>query len=405
MNLLIRRTIGLKRRQAGVVPAREQVADLFERIGHGDWLRFLNRRRRCLEQVIRPFELLAQPFGNAGAAVVRLVGQVSGELMLDLLSQQADVPRPVEDLAVGVGDQRERAAARIRPGVARLAGLVANRLRQVVHRLVDHGVAQRVPQRVLGHQRPCRHRDDRSLAAPALGAGREGHGNADEVKAIAGPIGQVVARVDSPQLIEVIEVVGMLVQNDRRLEGDEVLSADPAVARVRRSELAAEPAAGAGAPRPGLSRHGDRCGWAGRLFREASSKLQPAGFVLAPPDRGVELALEPRFQPFGHLGLVLGSEFGQPVLAPDVGRLDADGAVGRHDPVELVNHLLGRGKTDLFIHVVASAPSRSPRNRADHTRARAVSRAHAGRAGEQHRGQRTGNANLNGIVQTWERPW
>ena len=128
--------------------------------------------------------------------------------------------RPVEDLAVGVGDQRERAAARIRPGVARLARLVANRLRQVVHGLVDHGVPQRVPQRVLGHQRPCRHRDDRSLAAPAPGAGREGHGNPDEIESIAGPIGQVVTRVDSPQLIEVIQVVGMLVQNDRRLEGD-----------------------------------------------------------------------------------------------------------------------------------------------------------------------------------------
>ena len=61
--------------------------------------------------------------------------------------------------------------------------------------------------------------------------------------------------------------------------------------------------------------------------------------------------LKPCFSHSAICEFVLGAEFRQPVLAPDVGRLDADGSIGRHDAIELVDHLLGVGEPDLLFRL------------------------------------------------------
>ena len=83
--------------------------------------------------------------------------------------------------------------------------------------------------------------------------------------------------------------------------------------------------------------------------------MQPANLGLTPAHRRVDLALEGRLEPLGHLGLVLRPELGQPVLPPDIGRLHADRAVGRHDPIELVDHLLRIGQPHVLL--TASPPA------------------------------------------------
>ena len=175
----------------------------------------------------------------------------------------------------------------------------------------------------------------------------------------------------------------MLVQNDGGLEGHgsscrrilPPLRAAAVVCRARGSAL--ETAAGGRRPRclammrePG-----------GLSFRTLVPICNRRASLSSRRIEALSSPLKPAFSHVGHLRLVLGTELGQTVLAPDVGRLDADGAIGRHDPIELVDHLLGRGETDLFIRIVASAHTRSPRHRADQTRSGAVSWCHAARAG------------------------
>ena len=122
---------------------------------------------------------------------------------------------------------------------------------------------------------------------------------------------------------------------------------------------------------------------------EPGADLEPPGRGLAAPDRGVHLALEPGLQPARHLGLVLRPELGQPILPPDVGRLDPDRAGRGHDPVELVDHLLGLGEVDRV-----ALPSLAPLAGApvDHAGGSLVG-ADAGQACRQHdeEGQETGD--------------
>ena len=126
--------------------------------------------------------------------MVGLGGKVAGKLALGFLAKHGNACALVEDLGVGKRDQRERARPRGR--FALLARLIAYSLSQVIHGLVDHGIPQRVSQRLPRHQRLRRDRDDRPLAAPAARTWREGDGNPDEVETVARPIGQVVAGVD-----------------------------------------------------------------------------------------------------------------------------------------------------------------------------------------------------------------
>ena len=79
-------------------------------------------RRRLLEEMVRRLQLAAEPFGDPRGAVVRLVAEVPGELVLDLLAEQLDVRPPVEELGVGERDQRERPAAAA-PGLGRWASV------------------------------------------------------------------------------------------------------------------------------------------------------------------------------------------------------------------------------------------------------------------------------------------
>ena len=117
---------------------------------------------------------------------------------------------------------RQKTAVRTFPAPKRVVvavrAVVVDRLRQVVHRLIDHGVSQRISQRVLRDDRLCRDRDDRPLASAASRAGRESHRDPDQVQSVARPVGQVVARVDAAQLVQVVQIIGVLVQHDRRLE-------------------------------------------------------------------------------------------------------------------------------------------------------------------------------------------
>ena len=79
-------------------------------------------------------------------------------------------------------------------------------------------------------------------------------------------------------------------------------------------------------------------------------------FGLTAPTRRVDVALEAGLEPFGQLGLILGTEFGKPVLSPDIRRLDADRPVGCQHPVEVVDHLFGVRQADLHSTIRSSPP-------------------------------------------------
>ena len=151
--------------------------------------------------------------------MVRLVAEVPGELMLGLLAEQLDV-RPARRRARcrrtrparTPGAQRRRAGRRppshwwqiawVRLLTVSLITTFRRAVRSVC--LVMTGFAET--------------RDDRPLAPPAPRSGRERHRDPDEVETVSRPVGQVVPRVDAPQLVEVIQVVGMLVEHHGGLE-------------------------------------------------------------------------------------------------------------------------------------------------------------------------------------------
>ena len=247
--------------------------------------------------------------------------------MLGLLAEQLDVRPPVEELGVGIRHQRERPDARSRGPVAVVRPLVADGLSQVVDGLVDHGISEGVAQRVLGHDRLRRDRDDRSLTPPAPRPGRERHRDPHEVQTIARPVGQLVPGVDPAQLVEVIQVVRVLVEHHGGLEGSRRLFGRGA--RCRDWPSSALP----GSWRSQSTLAFSSCAVA--FFADGGPRLVPTctcvDSVSATADRGIDVALEAVLEPFGHLRLVLGAEFRQPVLPPDVGSLDADGPIGRHD--------------------------------------------------------------------------
>ena len=68
--------------------------------------------------------------------------------------------------------------------------------------------------------------------------------------------------------------------------------------------------------------------------RVASDSLRRTDALMSGLKRGL--------QPGSHLRLILAAELGEPVLPPDVWCLDTDRPISRHDPVELVDHLLHR---------------------------------------------------------------
>ena len=80
---------------------------------------------------------------------------------------------------------------------------------------------------------------------------------------------------------------------------------------------------------------------------ERRSHVQAVRFGLTAPTRRVDVALEAGLEPFGQLGLILGTEFCKSVLSPDIRRLDADRPVGCQHSVEVVDHLFGVGQADL----------------------------------------------------------
>ena len=130
---------------AGELAPGDLVAKLFERIERTEIEP--DRPVRCrgfLENVIERFQLFPQPSLDPRAAVVRLVFELPGELMLGFLFEQLDVGPSVEELGVGVRHEGKRAVRRSRAPVAVRGRLAANRLRQIVDGLVDHGVPEGV---------------------------------------------------------------------------------------------------------------------------------------------------------------------------------------------------------------------------------------------------------------------
>ena len=141
-----------------------------------------------------------------------------------------------------------------------------------------------------------------------------------------------------------IEIIRVLIENDGRLEGH-----GRPVRRVAGCWRARTRACG----RLGRGIRSGRRIAGSRLLRrrviQSRSHVQAVRFGLAAADRRVDVALVAGLEPFGQLGLVLGTEFCKPVLSPDIRRLDADCAVGCQHAVQVVDHLLGVGQAYLLL--------------------------------------------------------
>ena len=153
------------------VPPGDLLAELVERVQIRSEIGGMDGFGRLLERVIRRFQLTSQPLGHPSATVVRLVAEVLGELVLGFLPEELDVGLAVEELGIGVRDERERAESRPGGPIVVLGPLVIDGLGQVADRFVDHRVPQGVAERALGHDRLRRDGDDRSLAPAASGPG------------------------------------------------------------------------------------------------------------------------------------------------------------------------------------------------------------------------------------------
>ena len=85
-------------------------------------------------------------------------------------------------------------------------------------------VAKGVLEEVGGQVVAGLHGDDGPLALSRGRAGQQRDRQAEQVEAVAGHVGQVVAGVDPAELVEMVEVSRLLVEPDRGLEADAGLS-------------------------------------------------------------------------------------------------------------------------------------------------------------------------------------
>ena len=123
------------------VSAGDPVTKFFERIGAGREPDGRRGRRRLLEEVIRRLQLASHPFRDPRGPVVRLVAEVLGELMLGLFTEQLNV-LPARKIARYPRTRPARTSPAPGPEVRSpsLVALAADRLRQVVDGLIDHGI-------------------------------------------------------------------------------------------------------------------------------------------------------------------------------------------------------------------------------------------------------------------------
>ena len=329
-----------------------------------------------------------------GAAVVGLVTELARELRSASCLSKAMFSAPWKS-SVSAKESSENDPAP-RPGS--WSALEPSRLTIACVKLVTvsliTALRRAVAQRVLGHHRLRRDRDDRSLAPAASGAGRERHRDANQVEPIAGPVGQVVARIDAAQLVQVIQIIGVLVEHDRGLKGNRGLlgrarcSRRGCIERGRRS----------GTSHSGRRRARDRRAGSRAALRQRLNDICPdLHLALLRIRCGAREALisllNPDLEPAGHLCFVFGAEFGQPVLAPDVGRLDADRSVGGHDAIEVIDHVFGVGEAYRLRWTSAEDVSAVPSSTV--TQATPVTRTEASRS----RGR------SNSVGAAAERPW
>ena len=170
--------------------------------------------------MIRRVQLSSEPFRDSRTAVLRFIAKLTCELPLDFVRQQSDVLCAMIELGVSERNERKRTGTRARILVDRLRRSADDRLGQVSDRLVDHRIPKRRPQGVLGHHRFRRNSDDRPSAPATPRTRRESHWNANKVQAVSRSVGQIITRIDAPQLVQVVQIVRVLVEYDRGLEGN-----------------------------------------------------------------------------------------------------------------------------------------------------------------------------------------
>ena len=94
--------------------------------------------------------------------------------------------------------------------------------REHVDEVVEHEVAEGGGEEVVAELRIGGDGDLGPVAGLRVLAGGDRDGDADEVQGVAGGVGDIVAFVDPPQFVEVVEIPREVVEVDRRLEADGV---------------------------------------------------------------------------------------------------------------------------------------------------------------------------------------
>ena len=233
-----------------------------------------------------------------------------------------------------------------------------------VHEVVDHEVAKGDRQEIVAEDRLGDQGDLRTMALAGEVARDDRDGNPHQVERVAGRIGRVVALVDLPQLVQVIEVAGELVEMERGLEAERLgaearaLGAGgqgeggragdhdrlgPAHGLVGRGDKALDRVDHAGGAR--RLRHGHLIASPAVARRGLQGERHAQKGLVAAAEGGARATLEPaQLRP--HLGLVFGTVSGEPVLAPDVGSLGDDRAVVVEvvlEPEDLAGELVEAG--------------------------------------------------------------
>ena len=238
---------------------------------------------------------------------------------------------------------------RFRPGHALgVVDAVRERRGHEVDEIVDHEVADGARQEVVVELRIDRDRDLRAVPLAGLAAGRDRDGNPHEIERVARGVGGVVALVDPPELVQMVEIPREVVELERGLEGER---------RVGKLHVGRE---GGPCERPRAGDH-DRVGTADgfvgggkqRLDRvhhagigggdelrpapPARRRLQRQGHpqkrLVTAADRRLAVLLEERQLP-PHLVFVFEPMPHEAILPPHVGRLGHDRAVEIDLPFE-----------------------------------------------------------------------
>ena len=258
----------------------------------------------------------------------------------------------------GLGDERRPADA---------IGVVhAPRQRRGDHvdEVVDHEAAKGHRQEFAAEDQSCRHRHLRAVPLLREFAGGHRDRNPHEVERVAGRVGDVVAFVDPPQFVQVVEVARELVELDRGLERDRVGLELHAVGgrghleggRPRDHALAGplHLFVGGGEHRVDLVEDGARVRRARHLHKlrpaaPAAGGLQghrhPQKRLIASPQRRVRPHLE-SLELAAELLFVFVAVAGEAVLPPHIRLLGHDRAVAveiAFEPLDLPAHALGAG--------------------------------------------------------------